>query len=90
MLEGDIADGIVIANELIDEVKRRKRPTLIFKADFEKAYNSVNWNFLDSMMDKFGFCLKWRRWIKECLSSSIVLMLVNSSPIEEFSMNKGL
>ncbi|GKV22123.1 hypothetical protein SLEP1_g32015 [Rubroshorea leprosula] len=85
-----IADGIVIANEVIHEAKKRKRPTLIFKADFEKAYDSVNWNFLDLMMEKLGFCLKWIRWIKECLSTSLVSVLVNGSPTEEFSMKKGL
>ncbi|GKV30550.1 hypothetical protein SLEP1_g39351 [Rubroshorea leprosula] len=85
-----IADGIVIANEVIHEAKKRKRPTLIFKADFEKAYDSVNWNFLDLMMEKLGFCLKWRRWIKECLSTSSVSVLINGSLIEEFSMKKGL
>ncbi|GLT68412.1 hypothetical protein SLA2020_406460, partial [Shorea laevis] len=85
-----IADGIVIANEVIHEAKKRKRPTLIFKADFEKAYDSVNWNFLDSMMEKLGFCLKWRRWIRECLSTSSVSVLVNGSPTEEFRMKKGL
>ncbi|GKU89286.1 hypothetical protein SLEP1_g3443 [Rubroshorea leprosula] len=85
-----IVDGIVIANEVIHEAKKRKRPTLIFKADFEKAYDSVNWNFLDLMMEKLGFCLKWRRWIKECLSTSSVSVLVNGSPTEEFSIKKGL
>ncbi|GKV28721.1 hypothetical protein SLEP1_g37737 [Rubroshorea leprosula] len=83
-------NGIVIANEVIHEANRRKRPTLIFKADFEKAYDSVNWNFLDSMMNKFGFCLKWRSWIKECLLTSSVSVLVNGSPTEEFRMKKGL
>ncbi|GKU95921.1 hypothetical protein SLEP1_g9218 [Rubroshorea leprosula] len=85
-----IADGIVIANEIVHEAKKRRRPTLIFKADFEKAYDSVNWKFLELMMEKFGFCLKWRKWIKECLSTSSVSVLVNGSPTAEFSMEKGL
>ncbi|GKV02024.1 hypothetical protein SLEP1_g14511 [Rubroshorea leprosula] len=85
-----IVDGIVIANEVIHEAKKRRRPTLIFKADFEKAYDSVNWNFLNLMMEKFEFCLKWRKWIMECLATSTVSVLVNGSPIAEFSMEKGL
>ncbi|GKU94307.1 hypothetical protein SLEP1_g7822 [Rubroshorea leprosula] len=85
-----IVDGIVIANEVIHEAKKRKRPTLIFKVDFEKAYDSVNWNFLDVIMEKFRFCWKWRRWIKECLYTLVVSVLVNGSPIEELNMKKGL
>ncbi|GKV20736.1 hypothetical protein SLEP1_g30818 [Rubroshorea leprosula] len=85
-----IADGIVIANEVIYEAKKRRRPTLIFKADFEKTYDSVNWKFLELMMENFGFCLKWRKWIKECLTTSSVFVLVNGSHTAEFSMEKGL
>ncbi|GKV19324.1 hypothetical protein SLEP1_g29604 [Rubroshorea leprosula] len=85
-----IADGIIITNELIHDAKRRKWPTLIFKADFEKAYDSVNWCFLDCMLQKLGFCEKWRLWIQECLASATTSVLVNGSPTEEFKMSKGL
>ncbi|GKV53518.1 hypothetical protein SLEP1_g60039, partial [Rubroshorea leprosula] len=90
-IEGrQIVDGIITTNELIHETKKRRRPTLIFKADFEKAYDSVNWEFLDVMLDKLGFCLLWRTWIQECLASASVSILVNGSPTEEFQMTKGL
>ena len=32
----------LIANEVIHEAKRRNRPCLVFKVDFEKAYDSVS------------------------------------------------
>ncbi|GKU94416.1 hypothetical protein SLEP1_g7914 [Rubroshorea leprosula] len=85
-----IADGIIITNELIHDAKRRKRPTLIFKADFEKAYDSVNWSFLDCMLQKLGFCEKWHLWIQEGLASATTSVLVNGSPTDEFKMSKGL
>ncbi|GKV43653.1 hypothetical protein SLEP1_g50917 [Rubroshorea leprosula] len=90
-IEGrQIIDGIIILNKVMHEAKNNKKPVLIFKADFEKAYDSVNWKFLDNMMSKFGFCPKWRTWIGECISSATVLILVNGSPTEEFQMEKGL
>ncbi|GKU93781.1 hypothetical protein SLEP1_g7347 [Rubroshorea leprosula] len=85
-----ITDGIIIPNEVVHEAKSNKKPVLIFKADFEKAYDSVNWKFLDSMMSKFGFRPKWRSWIRECISSATVSILVNGSPTKEFQMEKGL
>lgn len=36
-----ILDGILIANELVDEAKRSKKEVVLFKVDFEKAYDSV-------------------------------------------------
>ncbi|GLT44935.1 hypothetical protein SLA2020_188080 [Shorea laevis] len=41
------------------------------------------------MIGRFGFGAKWRGWIKECLSTARVSILVNESPIEEFKMGKG-
>ncbi|GKV51294.1 hypothetical protein SLEP1_g57962 [Rubroshorea leprosula] len=55
-----IVDGILVLNEIVDEIKRRKSDSFILKVDFEKAYDCVNWNFLNYMMEKFGFGEKWR------------------------------
>ncbi|MDD0148535.1 reverse transcriptase domain-containing protein, partial [Shigella flexneri] len=45
MRKRQILDWVLIANELVDEVKKGNKPALIFKIDFEKAYDMVNWNF---------------------------------------------
>ncbi|GJS60355.1 hypothetical protein Tco_0655139 [Tanacetum coccineum] len=33
---------------------------MIFKVDFEKAYDSVRWDYLDDVLKSFGFGEKWR------------------------------
>ena len=35
-----ILDGILIANEAVDEARRLNKELLLFKVDFEKAYDS--------------------------------------------------
>jgi hypothetical protein len=35
-------DGVVVANEIIDFVKKERKLSFLFKVDFEKAYDSVN------------------------------------------------
>ena len=62
-----ILHGILILNEVVEEARRSKKPVMIFKVDFEKAYDSVSWSFLDYMLFRLGFCPKWRRWISACL-----------------------
>jgi hypothetical protein len=39
-----ILDGLLIANEVVDEARRAKKELLLFKVDFEKAYDSVEGN----------------------------------------------
>lgn len=41
-----ILDGVLVANELVDSRVKSKVPGILFKADFEKAYDHINWNFL--------------------------------------------
>jgi hypothetical protein len=85
-----ILDGILIANEVVDEARRLKKELLLFKVDFEKAYDSVDWGYLDAVMGKMGFPTLWRKWIKECITTATASVLVNGSPTDEFPLERGL
>jgi len=56
--------SVLVANETLDEVKREKKECVVFKVDYEKAYDSVSWEFIYYMMGRLGFCGKWIDWIK--------------------------
>ncbi|GKV34792.1 hypothetical protein SLEP1_g43134 [Rubroshorea leprosula] len=85
-----LVDSVLVLNEVVDEVKLKKQKSFVFKADFEKAYDCVDWAYLDWMLCRMGFGMKWRGWIRECLSTARISVLVNGSPTEEFGMGKGL
>ncbi|GKB85526.1 RNA-directed DNA polymerase, eukaryota [Tanacetum coccineum] len=85
-----ILDGPFILNEVLQWCKLKKKHSFILKIDFEKAYDSVRWDYLDDVLRKFGFGEKWCGWIQECLRSSWGSVLVNGSPTEEFQFFKGL
>jgi hypothetical protein len=65
-----ILDGILIANEAVDEARKLKKELLLFKVDFEKAYDSVDWGYLDAVMRKMAFPPLWRKWMKECVCTA--------------------
>ncbi|GKV34386.1 hypothetical protein SLEP1_g42761 [Rubroshorea leprosula] len=91
LIEGrHLCEGVVTENEIIDEAKRKKKKSFVFKVDFEKAFNKVNWNFLDYMMMRLGFNEIWRKWIMECLQTSLLSVLVNGSPSKQFPVSRGL
>nr|GEY76113.1 hypothetical protein [Tanacetum cinerariifolium] len=83
-----ILDGPFILNELVQWSKKKKKQTMVFKVDFEKAYDSVRWDFVDDILKKFGFGEKWCRWIQSCLRSLRGSVIVNGSPTKEFQFYK--
>jgi hypothetical protein len=50
-----ILDGILIANEVVDEARKLKKDLMLFKVDFEKAYDSVDWGYLDFVLGRMSF-----------------------------------
>ena len=82
--------SVLIANEALEEAKRCHKPCLVFKVDYERAYDSVSWGFLSYMMRRLGFCSKWISWIEGCLRSATISVLVNGSPTKEFTPHRGL
>nr|GEZ82569.1 hypothetical protein [Tanacetum cinerariifolium] len=60
------------------------------EVDFEKAFYSVRWDFLDEVMEKIDFGIKCRSWISGCLHNARSSILVNGSPKKEFELFKGL
>jgi hypothetical protein len=86
-----ILDGILIANEVVDEAsKMKKKYLLLFKVDFEKAYDSMDWGYLDDVMGRMAFPTLWRKWMKECVSTIIASILVNGCPTDEFHLKRRL
>jgi hypothetical protein len=65
-----ILDGVMVLNELIDLATRRKDACLLFKVDFERAYDTVSWIFLERMMLKMGFADGWLKWMRACIFES--------------------
>nr|GEU98379.1 hypothetical protein [Tanacetum cinerariifolium] len=87
---GQIIDGPLIVNELISWSKKHKSKLMIFKVDFEKAFDSIHWNTLDNVIIRMGIGFIWRNWIKGCFNSTTSSVLINGSPSMEFSPERGL
>ena len=70
-----ILHGVMIANEVIAEAKCKNNPCMVFKVDFEKAYDSVSWGFLNYMMIRIMTeNVSWfvRLIVKECVNCNPV------------------
>lgn len=88
-----ITDNILIAHEIVHSMKRRKRGKKGFmavKLDMAKAYDRIEWAFLERVMKIMGFDSKWRGWIMECVSSVSYSLMVNNKPHGLIRPERGL
>ncbi|KAM7480816.1 hypothetical protein LguiB_005399 [Lonicera macranthoides] len=85
-----ILDLVLIANESVEEYRGKNKEGVVFKIDFEKAYDHVEWDFIDHVLQNKGFGARWRKWIKGCLSSSNFLVMVNGRPRGIFNASRGI
>lgn len=80
----NIQDNTLSANKLVDSHIREKKVGLLMKLDFYKAFYCVSWRYLDYILDRCGFGLKWRAWIHACISMTHFSIIINGSPREHF------
>ncbi|KAM0052219.1 putative RNA-directed DNA polymerase [Helianthus debilis subsp. tardiflorus] len=83
-------DSPMILSEMWSWLRKAGKCAFIFKIDFEKAYDNVNWEFLLDVLRQMGFPSEWCRWVKGVLMSACSSVLVNGSPTFEFRCQKGL
>ena len=81
---------VLIANEVVDSILRRKESGLVCKLDIEKAYDNISWEFIFQVMDRMGFGNRWLSWIKWSVSTASFSVLFNGSPVGFFQSSRGL
>ncbi len=85
-----ILDSFVTASEIISWGSKVKAECVGIKADFEKAFDKVDWSFLRSTRGWLGANQKWCYWIEQCISNGKVAVLVNGTPSKWIKLKRGL
>ena len=88
--KGLLDGAVLIANEIVDEKRRSGEKGVVFKIDFEKAYDHVSWDFLDYVLEMKGFSLRWSKWMRGCLSLVSFAGLVNGNAKGWVKASRGL
>lgn len=85
-----ILDSALIANEIIDDWQARKLEGVVIQLDLEKAFDMVDWDFLDMVLKHKGFGEKWRKWIRACISTTSFSIIINGKSSGKFTATRGL
>lgn len=85
-----ILDGVFVANECVHSRNKDRTLGLVCKLDLEKAYDKVDWWFLQYLLGRMGFGTKYRRWIQECISYAFFSIVINGSLKSFIEAQRGL
>ena len=88
-----ITDNVLVAFETmhcIDQRKKGKKALMAIKLDMSKAYDKVEWVYLETMMRKMGFHEMWSSLIMMCVTTVSYSMLINGEPKGKIILLRGL
>ena len=64
--------------DILFEAKKQEIPGMILSVDFEKAFDTISWNFIDKTLIYYNFDPSIRRWVKifQTGSESCIIQMV--------------
>ncbi|WVZ53334.1 hypothetical protein U9M48_004295 [Paspalum notatum var. saurae] len=86
----NIMEGAVVLHETLHELHKKNLNGVIFKIDFEKAYDKVRWDFLQQTLRMKGFSATWCNWIRSFVQGGNMAVNVNGQSGSYFQTRKGL
>ena len=88
-----ITENIIIGYKCLHKIRLRKgkkNGVVALKLDISKAYNRVEWSFLEHAMYHLGFSKTWIELIMNCIFTSSFSMLINGAPKGLIQPQRGM
>lgn len=82
-----ISNNVMIAYELLHSMKSKQKGKV---GSMAKAYNKVEWTFLEAILRRMGFGIKIIRLIMDCVGSVSYSVLLDGRPSNIIRPSRGL
>ena len=74
----------------MDYTKTYDIPGLLLFIDFEKAFDSLEWNFMFKCLEVFGFGPSLRRWVQTFFNNITSCIINNGTLSTSFEIDRGV
>ena len=85
-----IFDAVRSIEDIMEYTKLREQPGIMTAFDFEKAFDSLSWNFLTSTLQSFNFGNSFINWVKTLYSNISSCVLNNGFSTQLFDVQRGV
>ncbi|KAK4278800.1 hypothetical protein QN277_016598 [Acacia crassicarpa] len=88
-----IHDNIIIAHEVYHYLRRKYsggKYEFALKMDMSKAYDRVEWDFVENVLLRFGFCSEWVSLVMKCVRSVSLNICLSGENIRSISPSRGI
>ena len=84
-----IGENSRLLYDIIDECNKKGIDGLIMSIDFEKAFDSISWQFISKTLKKFNFGKQTINWIKSLQIGSTSKILQNGNLSSQINFGRG-
>jgi hypothetical protein len=87
-----ITDNVLVAYECIHYLRNKKGKSgaCAIKLYMAKAYDRVEWKYLENVMEALGFSTRWRDLVMRCVTSVSFSVRINGQFSPEFKPSRGI
>jgi hypothetical protein len=84
-----IGENIRMIDDLLNKLKSSNKTGFLLLLDFEKAFDSIEWQYMHKILEKFNFGPSFRNWIKICYTNILSTVINNGFTCGWFSIHRG-
>ena len=85
-----IGENILLISDILFLTKLRNEPGLLLLIDFEKAFDSVEWDFMHKTLAAFNFGDDFKKWIKVFYTDSSSCVTNNGFASDFFTLSRSV
>ena len=85
-----IGENIRVINDILEQTKAQDIPGILLLLDFRKAFDTLEWGFIQNTLDLFNFGSNIKQWVKTFYNNTESSVLHNGFTTNYFKLSRGV